>query len=356
MAEEEEAEGPALLRVAMVGYPWRMTELTDPALSFHSYAAVRARVETEVVRVRCAPLTTGYALLLPCTARGGLATLTAQLLASAGHLREHLAHVGYLMRAKPTAELRRVPFAPAWISDPNARTIDSIVFDPARPAGGAFWEAEEEEAAAAAPRPPLRQRRRLIWNNWPGLCAARLPAAPPPLPPPLLPLWAPIRRHILEVLFSGVEADAEWFLDYLGAIVQRPWVKTGVVVLFTGAQGAGKNTVLDFFRERILGEAITAQIQKPQQGLLDRFGALHLHRILVQIDEADRLGPMEAGLKHLVTADTVSVQQKFKDRVLVKNYLNFIMTTNGLVFCCCCGCGGCCTTYYFGRGRSGGGG
>jgi hypothetical protein len=32
----------------------------------------------------------------------------------------------------------------------------------------------------------------------------------------------------------------------------------------------------------------------------------------VRVDEADQLGPMEAGLKHLVTADTVPVQQNMK--------------------------------------------
>jgi hypothetical protein len=105
--------------------------------------------------------------------------------------------------------------------------------------------------------------------------------------------------------------------------------KTGIIPLFTGAQGAGKNTVFDFFRTRILGEAISMQLQNPREGLFDKFGTAHKHRIFLQIDEADRLGACENELKNLVTADTVAAQLKFRDRERLANFVNLVMTTNG---------------------------
>ncbi len=87
------------------------------------------------------------------------------------------------------------------------------------------------------------------------------------------------------MLFDGNAAHGEWCVDYLAVIVKRPWAKTGIVPLFTGAQGAGKNTVFDFFRTRILGDAISAQLQNPREGIFDRFGTAHKNRIFLQIDE-----------------------------------------------------------------------
>jgi hypothetical protein len=98
--------------------------------------------------------------------------------------------------------------------------------------------------------------------------------------------------------------------------------KTGIIPLFTGAQGAGKNTVFDFFRTRILGEAISMQLQNQRKGLFDKFGTAHKHCIFLQIDEADRLGACENELKNLVTADTVA-------RERLANLVNLVMTTNG---------------------------
>ncbi len=238
-------------------------------------------------------------------------------------------------QAETPPPLQAVNFADAWVCDPGARTIEEVVFDPSR-APGAFQVVGI--TAAAGDRDHMR-RDSEAWNNWPGILAAALPLLPPLGGPEEAAATvaaaaaaaagvARIRAHITDVLFSGNAAHGEWCLDYLAVIVQRPWSKTGIIPLFTGAQGAGKNTIFDFFRTRILGDAISAQMQNPREGIFDRFGTAHKNRIFLQIDEADRLAACESELKNIVTADTMTSQRKFEDRVTLPNYVNLLMTTN----------------------------
>ena len=231
-------------------------------------------------------------------------------------LKGSLRTVHYYKRRREDAErLEAVSFTDSWITDPHARTLEEVVFDPSRPPGP-FQSTTMTNTASWS------------WNNWPGILAATLP----PLPPlPCAGVDAGVRRlraHLTEVLFAGNAAHSEWCLDYLAVLVKRPWCKTGIIPLFTGPQGAGKNTVFDFFRTRILGEAISGQLQNPREGIFDRFGTAHRHRIFLQIDEADRLAMCESELKNLVTADTMASQQKFRDRETLPNYINLLMTTN----------------------------
>ena len=284
------------IAVSVAGWPWSPLERRAFGAE-HSYGAVRARIETEYVRL-LHPVP-GIARLITHAA-GGPPELVR--LRGAAELRLALSNVGFLLRRAPDKDLVRVPIADAWLRDPNARALHSIVFDPSKPPGVSAN----------------------VWNNWPGLAAAHLDAAA--YDPHALLL---IRSHLQDVLCSGVAAHAEWLLDYLASIVQRPWAKTGVAVLFTGAQGAGKNTVLDFFRERVLGPRVAVQLQQPSQGLFDHFGSMHAGKILIQIDEADRLGGVENALKHLITGDTATVHRKYTDREVVTNYANLILTTNG---------------------------
>ena len=137
-----------------------------------------------------------------------------------------------------------------------------------------------------------------------------------------------INDHILRVVCAGNRDHAEWFLDYFAAIVQRPWRRTGVAVLLTGLQGAGKNTVVDFFRERILGRRITSHLQNARHGLFGRFAAAHAKVVFIQADEF-LVGPGDAEpLKNLITGDLIRVERKYQDAVTEPNYSNLIATTN----------------------------
>ena len=260
---------------------------------------------------------------------------------------QQLSSTNYFARPKPNEPLRMVSFAKAWMRDPDARCIERIDFDPRRPSG-IYLLADDNEAATGS-----KKKQRWAWNNWPGILAASLPAVPvrdavvskitndDSLVKEVMEEdttvafgLSLIRQHMMEVLFAEdpetSEAHCEWFLDYLATIVQRPWAKTGVAVFFTGVQGAGKNTLLDWFRLRIVGADITIQLTDPKQGLFDNFGTAHDKRVLVQLDEvqAKKMQQCESGMKNLDTADSLHVQKKYKNRIESPNFVNVVGTTN----------------------------
>ena len=115
----------------------------------------------------------------------------------------------YRRRREDDTRLEAVSFADAWITDRGARTLEGLVFDPSRAPG------------------PFQVGGGWAWNNWPGIRAAALPAAPQPQPleatRAVAAGLARIRAHITEVLFTGDGAHGEWCLDYLAVIVKRPW-------------------------------------------------------------------------------------------------------------------------------------
>ena len=346
-------------RIAIEGYSWTAAERA--ALGERSYRATKARIERAFFRVRLpivrfAKREGADAVRVnhhaddeimpppPPQAGGGAAAAAAILLLSdrlvmlePAQLRLELQPVLFCRRRREKdATLEAAPFVDAWLLDASIRTLEEVVFDPRRPQGPFFVSVGGAPGAA-------REER---WNNWPGIAAAALPALPVPVPADVAAGVERILEHIRTVLLNKMiitpasvddnnnneeEEEGEeqrWFLDYLAVLVKRPWAKTGVIPVFTGGQGAGKNGVFDWFRRRVLGDAIAVQLQNPQQGLFDRFGAAHLHRIFVQIDEAEGLGACESELKNLATADEIHVQLKFKARAAAPNYANVLITTN----------------------------
>jgi phage/plasmid-associated DNA primase len=111
---------------------------------------------------------------------------------------------------------------------------------------------------------------------------------------------------------NGRDDHAERFLDYLAALVQRPWRRTGVAVVLTGLQGTGKNTVVDFFRTRILGDRITSHLQNARHALFSRFAEAQDETVFIQIDEFAVHGAQQIeALKHLITGDSIRVERKY---------------------------------------------
>jgi hypothetical protein len=223
----------------------------------------------------------------------------------------------YMRRCGEDKELVAKRFVDAWLSDPDARTLDGIVFDPSMPSGYL---------------PPPRN----TWNNWPGLAAEKLSrtaaaAAADDAEEDDTDTDEDVRLildHIHRILCSSVREHSEWLLDYFAIITQRPWAKTGVCLIFSGVQGAGKNTILDFFRLQILGPRVTAQLQNPRHGLFGRFDALHEDKIFVQIDEAKKLGVHEDAFKNLITDANLNLEQKFGARYTKPNLTNAVITSN----------------------------
>ena len=221
------------------------------------------------------------------------------------NMQKYLKPLFYLKKveAESTPELAR--FFNAWTDDPTSRTYNAIVCDPSK------------DSVDTGPED---------LNVWPGFVASLI-AEISDLDA-VKDLVQPIVLHIRDVIVNGVEDHAEWLLDWMANIVQRPEQKTQVPVVISGKQGVGKGIIFDFFREFVLGFAVTTQVQNASQDLFSRFANKHVNKVLLQMDEGDGLSKYADHLKNLTTASHVNYEIKGLSPMIAKNYLNIIITTN----------------------------
>ena len=196
-----------------------------------------------------------------------------------------------------------VPFSTRWLNDSQKRFYRRMEFNP-RSTGSS----------------------RHVFNTFSGFRASKLRPVSPELEQELV---RPFCDHLRNVIVGGVDAHAEYLLDYMAALVQRPHMKSQVMILIYGGQGIGKGSLIDFLRKFVLGEKWTQQIQNVDLDLFGQFSSRE-NTILMQIDEMDDARKHQSALKNLTTADMIRCEKKNVMKEMAKNYLNVIATTNNL--------------------------
>lgn len=140
--------------------------------------------------------------------------------------------------------------------------------------------------------------------------------------------WSIIFDHILHVLANGDKAKADYILDWCAHMVQRPWEKPGVALVFRGRKGTGKSLPTE-----ILARAIGRQnalITADGKRLFGQFNWHLADKLLIGAEEAFFAGNREQNdkLKHLLTGPDIEVEQKYGQRIFMKSMHRMIMTSN----------------------------
>lgn len=189
---------------------------------------------------------------------------------------------------------RKAQYAPAskvWLESANRKTFDKIVFKP---------NAKANEL-----------------NLWSEIPCERVAGD-----------VADFVIFIEECICNGNKTQAEWLLDWLAHLVQRPWEKSTLVPVLIGDQGTGKGLLVDGIMGGILGhffnKIMTAQTLK------EKFNVEQSKRLLTFIDEATWRGDkVEDGiLKSLTGSDSMAVEEKFGARYIIENFSRYIIASN----------------------------
>ena len=138
----------------------------------------------------------------------------------------------------------------------------------------------------------------------------------------------PILDHIKELWCSGDENAYEYILNYFSHIIQKPHVKTGVLLALKSKQGGGKGIILDKLAQ-IIGDAHYAQNSNANFLFGDFNGQLE-GKILINLDEAFWGGDkkLEGVIKNKITEKRQTINKKNKENYMVDCYANYIITTN----------------------------
>ena len=203
-----------------------------------------------------------------------------------------------------TPRIERTPMGPRWLADDTKRNYERMVVDPTM-----SHKADE-------------------YNLWCGFAAEK---DPPIAADEVLDKVQLMLDHILHVLAAGVPEHADYILDWMSFLVQKPERRTCVLLLFYGQQGAGKGILWDFLREKVLGHKVSTQTANAKADLFDRFSNGFLYKRLIQLDEAQDIRQYEDDIKNKLTARDLRYEKKNQDTITVPNFSNFVVTTNNMV-------------------------
>ena len=147
-------------------------------------------------------------------------------------------------------------------------------------------------------------------------------------------LIRPILHHIREVLANGNEEHYRYIMSWFWRILNEPWNKTQIFLLFYGEQGTGKTIIADFLIEYIIGKNLSFSTNgiKP---LTQRFNGCTMSKIFCCCNElstiSDTGSNWHAGfdsMKNLITDKLISVEKKGLEHIMIENHINFMGTTN----------------------------
>jgi hypothetical protein len=180
-----------------------------------------------------------------------------------------------------------------WLTSTERREyLDGVVFDPTGRA------------------PPT------YWNLWSGFAVE-----------PQAGDWSLLRNHIHEVICGRNDEYADYVLNWLAHMFQRPNKPGEVAVVLRGKKGSGKG-VLGHWIGRAWG-AHAIHITNAKH-LVGNFNAHLRDCVFLFADEAFYAGDKqhEGVLKGLITEPTLPIEGKYQNVVSVTNMLHVLMASN----------------------------
>jgi hypothetical protein len=195
-------------------------------------------------------------------------------------------HIGD--KSKATAQL--------WMEWPERRSFDGVVFEPGLIVDKRwynFWRGFAVEPALTADHPMVER-------------------------------W---KEHLFENICNHEKVLADWLTCWFAHLIQRPYEKPLVAVVFRGGKGVGKNALVERI-SRLLG--VHAMTTARRRYLVSNFTG-HLQKtLLFVLDEAFWSGDKEAEgvVKDLVTGEEHLIEPKGKESYTVRNLTRVVVIGN----------------------------
>jgi hypothetical protein len=140
--------------------------------------------------------------------------------------------------------------------------------------------------------------------------------------------WSIIHDLVLDVIANGSHNKADYILNWLAHMVQRPWEKPGVALVLRGRKGTGKSLLIGIVTSAI-GKS-NALTTANGRSLFGQFNWHLADKLLICAEEAFFAKNREQNdqLKHLLTGPDIEVEQKFGQRLNMKSMHRMIMSSN----------------------------
>ena len=143
-------------------------------------------------------------------------------------------------------------------------------------------------------------------------------------------LIKPVLDHLGAVI-CRTDEELQYLLAWLAQHVQHPAYKTGVALVLTGDQGVGKDIILSWYIQYLLGTDAGMQIGKVSHILGGGPHSMVLQNKVLCVVDGDDPAALERHvhkLKDLVTSPTFLVEPMSKEPYQMPNTINLMITTN----------------------------
>jgi len=136
-------------------------------------------------------------------------------------------------------------------------------------------------------------------------------------------------KDLIRVNTGNDKVLNDWVTKYLAHMLQQPFDLPKTAIVFTGDEGTGKDTPIDFLSEFVIGKNFSVNYQSNNQ-FFDRYDCGRANKFLVKLEEADRkLCLTESSfLKSAITSDKTTFNPKGKNAYQLPNYNRTFFTTN----------------------------
>ena len=135
-------------------------------------------------------------------------------------------------------------------------------------------------------------------------------------------------NHIYNIWCGRNQEIYDYCLNWFAYILQRPWIKIGVLLAVKSREGAGKGIVFDYLRH-ILGGRLYAQINSIDQ-LIGNHNSVLEGRLLINGDEIVWGGNIKDGnsLKGVITEQEIWIHEKYRARYKIQNTTAICISSN----------------------------
>lgn len=201
-----------------------------------------------------------------------------------------------------TGNGRKKQISQAWFASHKRATYDAIEFSP-------------EKATA-----------KNVYNLWRGFTAEAWPENIEPTAQMREGVEL-FKEHALKNVCQGDEKLYKWLMGYFAHLVQKPWEKPLVSLVFKGKKGVGKNALVDRIGY-LLGQhyLVTAN----RRFLMGQFNKHLSTSLMFVLDEAFWSGDKQAEgiLKDLITGQRHLIEQKGREVYTTQNLLRVCIIGN----------------------------
>lgn len=182
---------------------------------------------------------------------------------------------------------RNVELSKLWMKSTDRREYDNVVFAPEQKIDGRFY------------------------NLWRGFTV-------PPAANGEHPAVAQFLEHALVNVCNNDQRLFKWLIGYFAHMIQRPWEKPLVALVFKGQKGTGKNALVERVGS-LLGPHF--MVADDERYLLGNFNAHLESNLFFVLDEAAWAGDKraEGKLKGLITGSQHNIERKGIDHYTVDN-------------------------------------